>query len=93
MSDREIEFAVRLPEGFEPSKYDVDLIRQEVERAARAAWNSTIACLGETLLWGEPKRPLLPEGVSLRPGDKYGYRLIDAGARAVVRHVEVVSNG
>ena len=86
MSDREIGLAVRLPEGFEPSQEDVALFGREV-------WYSMAECLDEILLRGEPKRPLLSEGSSLRPGDKNGCLLADSGARAVVRRVEVASNG
>lgn len=85
--DREIKCFVRIPVGFEPS-------REDVERIKRDVCGSMIERLGEVLLAGEPKRPLLPEVVSLlEPGDNYGCLLADAGARAVLRHVEVVSNG
>ena len=84
--DREIKCTVKIPEGFEPS-------REDVERLKRDVWDSMIERLGEMLLAGEPKRALLPEVVSLEPGENYGCLLADAGARAALRHVEVVSNG
>ena len=52
--DREIKCTVKIPEGFEPS-------REDVERLKRDVWDSMIERLDEMLLAGEPKRPLLPE--------------------------------
>lgn len=55
--DGEIKCVVKIPEGFEPS-------REDVERLKRDVWDSMIERLGEMLLAGEPKRALLPEVVS-----------------------------
>lgn len=84
--DREIKCVVRIPEGFEPS-------REDVERLKRDVWDSMIERLGEMLLAGEPKRPFLPEGLiadlSYCPTAARG--VIDGIGDRALRHLSLLS--